>query len=286
MIYRGRRVTAEQIAFINQRIQESPGVSRWKLSRELCETWQWKQANGALRDMLCRGLLLKLDRSGQIALPPVKRTVRNRIAERARPEPVSIEERPLQGSLSELQPLAFVPVRRTPEEGLFNSLLEQHHYLGYERPVGEHIKYLVQARGQVVACLAWSSAPRHLKLRDRYLGWSQQARERNVHLLAYNSRFLIVPWIRVPHLASHILGRMAQIVPQDWRRFYAHPIYWLETFVDTARFAGTCYRAANWIEIGTTQGRGHRAATWEPTRSLKRMLGLPLHRRFREILAA
>ena len=286
MIYRGRCVTEEQIAFIRRRIQERPGVSRWKLSRELCEIWQWKQANGALRDVVCRGLLLKLDRVGQIALPPIKRTVRNRIAERAQPERIGIEERLFQGPLSGLQPLEFMQVRRTPEEPLFDSLLEEHHYLGYQRPVGEHLKYLVKTRGQVIACLAWSSAPRHLKLRDRYLAWSQEARERNVHLLAYNPRFLILPWIRAPHLASHILGRMAQIVPQDWQRLYAHPIYWLETFVDTARFAGTCYRAANWIEIGTTEGRGHRAATREQTRSIKRMLGLPLHRRFREILAA
>jgi Domain of unknown function (DUF4338) len=285
MVYRGRSVTDEQIAFIRQRIQQRPEVSRWKLSRELCEIWNWKQANGVLRDVVCRGLLLKLDRAGQIALPPIKRRVRNRIAERARPELITIEECPFQGALSELQPLEFLQVRRTPEEALFDSLLEQHHYLGYERPVGEHLKYLVQARGQAIACLAWSSAPRRLKLRDRYLGWSHEARERNVHLLAYNPRFLILPWVRVPHLASHILGRMAKIVPQEWQRFYAHPIYWLETFVDTARFAGTCYRAANWIEIGTTEGRGHRAATREPTRSRKRMLGLPLHRRFREILA-
>jgi len=150
--------------------------------------------------------------------------------------------------------------------------------------VGEHLKYLVKACGQAIACLAWSSAPRHLKLRDRYLGWSEEARQRNVHLLAYNTRFLILPWVEAPHLASHILGRMAKIVPADWQRLYAHPIYWLETFVDTSRFAGTCYRAANWQEIGTTQGRGHRAPTLEQTRPVKKMLGLPLHRKFREIL--
>ncbi len=175
-------------------------------------------------------------------------------------------------------------MRRSPEEALFNSLLEQHHYLGYERPVGEHLKYLIKASGQVIACLAWSSAPRHLKLRDRYLGWSEEARRRNIHLLAYNTRFLILPWVEVPHLASHILGRMAKIVPADWQRLYAHPIYWLETFVDTSRFAGTCYRAANWQEIGTTQGRGHRAPTLEQTRSVKKMLGLPLNAKFREML--
>jgi hypothetical protein len=214
----------------------------------------------------------------------VKRVVRNRLAERERPEPVIPANRPVHGPLADLQPLEFVQVRRTAEEPLFNSLMEQYHYLGYEQPVGEHVKYLVKAHGQVIACLAWSSAPRHLKLRDRYLGWSDEARERNVHLAAYNTRFLILPWVRVPHLASHILGRMAKQVPEDWRTLYAHPIYWLETFIDMARFAGTCYRAANWVEIGTTQGRGHRAPTLEPTRPVKQMLVLPLLREFREVL--
>jgi Domain of unknown function (DUF4338) len=284
--YRGRKISGEEIAFLRRLIQDRPELSRWKLSREVCEAWQWKQANGALRDMVCRGMLLMLHRAGEIELPPIKRGVRNRIAERSRPERVAIEECRFRGSLRELRPLEFVQVRRTPEEVLFNSLLEQHHYLRYERPVGEHLKYLVKARGHVIACLAWGSAPRHLKLRDNYLGWSDQARERNVNLLAYNTRFLILPWIQAPHLASHILGRMAKIVPRDWRRLYAHPIYWLETFVDTSRFQGTCYRAANWIEIGTTLGRGHRAPTWAQTRPVKKMLALPLHRHFREILAA
>jgi len=290
VIYRGRNVTNEQIGLIRRLLQDRPGLSRWKLSRELCEAWQWKQANGALRDMVCRGLLLMLHRRGEIELPPVKRAVRNRIAERARPAPVIVEQRPVRGPLCDLQPLEFVQVRRTSEEARFNSLLEQYHYLGYKRPVGEHLKYLVKAPpscgSQVLACLAWSSAARHLKLRDRYLGWSEDARRRNVHWLAYNARFLILPWVRVPHLASHILGRMAKVLPQDWQRIYAHPIYWLETFVDMSRFAGTCYRAAIWREIGTTQGRGHRASTFEQTRPVKTMLGLPLHRKFREILSA
>jgi hypothetical protein len=283
-IYRGQRFGGEEIAFIRQFIREHPELSRWKLSRLLCETWQWKQANGALRDMVCRGLLLALDRAGEIQLPPVRRRVRNRLAERQRPEPMIPDNRPVRGPLHRITPLEFVQVRRTPEEAWFNSLMEQYHYLGYEQPVGEHLKYLVKAGGQVIACLAWSSAPRHLKLRDRFLGWSNEARERNMHLLAYNTRFLILPWVRVDHLASHLLGRMAKRVPQDWQRLYAHPIYWLETFVDTSRFRGTCYRAANWQVIGTTAGRGHRAPTIEQTRPVKQMLGLPLHRKFREIL--
>ena len=177
--------------------QDHPELSRWKLSRELCEAWQWKQANGALRDMVCRGLLLMLHRAGEIELPPVKRVVRNRIAERQKPEPVIPDNCPVDGPLHSITPLEFVQVRRTPEEALFNSLVEQYHYLGYEQPVGEHLKYLVKAHGQAIACLAWQSAPRHLKVRDRYIGWSDEARQRNVHLLAYNTRFLILPWVRV-----------------------------------------------------------------------------------------
>ena len=201
---------AKRSLFIRQLIQDHPELSRWKLSRELCEAWQWKQANGALRDMVCRGLLLMLHRAGEIELPPVKRVVRNRIAERQKPEPVIPDNRPVRGPLHSITPLEFVQVRRTPEEALFNSLMEQYHYLGYEQPIGEHLKYLVKANGQVIACVAWQSAPRHLKVRDRYLEWSDEARERNVHLLAYNTRFLILPWVRVEHLASHILGQHGQ----------------------------------------------------------------------------
>jgi len=285
-IYRGQHIGGEEIAFIRQLIRDRPELSRWKLSRELCEAWQWKQANGALRDMVCRGLLLALDRSGEIQLPPIRRRVRNRLAERARPEPVIPDKRPVRGPLASVTPLEFAAVRRTSEEPLFNSLLEQYHYLGYEQPVGEHLKYLVKSNGQAIACLAWSSAPRHLGCRDRFIGWSAEARRRNIHLLAYNTRFLILPWVRVEHLASHILGQMAQRVPRDWQRLYAHPIYWLETFIDPARFHGTCYRAANWQVLGLTSGRGNNAPTMRPTRPVKQMLGLPLNAKFRELLGA
>src|SRR6266852_9945613 len=145
--YRGRVVTAEDVTSIRQLIAENPGASRRRLSEKLCEAWQWKQANGALRDMVCRGLLLMLHRAGEIELPPVKRKVRNRLAERERPEPVIPDNRPVHGTLGSLTPLEFVQVRRTPEEALFNSLMEQYHYLGYEQPIGEHLKYLAKARG-------------------------------------------------------------------------------------------------------------------------------------------
>ena len=282
--YRGRNIGEEEIVFLRQFIAEHPTLSRWALSRQLCEVWEWKQANGALCDALCRGLLLLLERGGAIELPAVRGHFPKRSEHR--PEPLVPDNRPVRGPLAELGVLEFQQVRRTPQEALFNSLLEQYHYLRYQQPVGEHLKYLVSAKGQVIACLAWCSAPRHLASRDRFIGWSAEARRRNIHLLAYNTRFLILPWVRVEHLASHILGQMAQRVPRDWQRLYAHPIYWLETFIDPARFRGTCYRAANWQVLGLTSGRGHNAPTMRPTRPVKQMLGLPLNAKFRELLGA
>jgi hypothetical protein len=213
--YRGRNITGNEILFLRQFIASHPELSRCALSRELCELWQWKQANGAPRDMVCRGLLLQLDRAGEIQLPRARRLSHNRPEGWDRPEPVVPDNRPVRGALHELMPLEFQLVRRTAQEPLFNSLIEQYHYLGYTQPPGEHLKYLVCARGQAIACLAWASAVRHLASRDHYIGWSAEARQRNLHLLAYNSRFLLLPWVRVPHLASHILGQMARRVPCD-----------------------------------------------------------------------
>jgi len=282
--YRGRVVSAEDIVFIQQLIGEHPGASRRALSAKLCEAWQWKQSNGAPRDMVCRGLLLMLHRAGAIELPPVRYTPPNPLAKRQPPVAVLIDTTPIQERLSQLQPIEFQQVRRTGDEALFNSLMEQHHYLRYEQPVGEQLKYLVWAHGRPIACLAWSSAPRHLGSRDRYLGWSAEARRRNIRFLAYNTRFLILPWVTVEHLASHILARMAKRLSEDWQRLYQHPIYFVETFVDPTRFRGTCYRAANWIRLGETTGRGKDDHTNRPNRSIKEVLGYPLTRRFRELL--
>ena len=285
--YRGRAVSVGEIGFIRELIATHPEAGRCALSRRLCEAWNWKQANGALCDQICRGLLLKLERAGEIQLPPVRfHPARNPLAERRPPELVVADERPVRGPLSGLLPLNIQLVRRSADEPLFNSLIEQYHYLGYEQPVGEHLKFLVKVGGQAIACLAWSSAPRHLGARDRFIGWDLEARRRNIRLIAYNSRYLILPWVeQVPHLASHILGQMARRVARDWERMYAHPIYLLETFVDPERFRGTCYRAANWIVVGQTTGRGKDCQSWKPNRSLKQILVLPLHRRFRQLLS-
>ncbi|HMH63410.1 MAG TPA: DUF4338 domain-containing protein [Bradyrhizobium sp.] len=225
-----------------------------------------------------------LHRAGEIELPPIRFKTLNPFVRRATPAPMLIDTTPIASALKELQPIELQQVRRTGDEPLFNSLMEQHHYLKYEQPVGEHAKYLVWAQGRPIACLAWSSAPRHLGSRDRYIGWSAETRQRNIRFIAYNTRFLILPWIRVPHLASHILGRMAAVLSDDWQRMYHHPIYFAETFIDPGRFRGTCYRAANWQLLGLTTGRGKNDQTNKPNRPIKEILGLPLTPRFREYL--
>jgi hypothetical protein len=283
--YRGRVVTDADIAFIRKLIADNPASSRRDLSKKLCEAWNWRQANGALRDMVCRGLMLQLHRAGHIELPPVRwvnpNPLASRAAERSKPIPMLVDTTLLHTTLAGIRPIEFRQVRYTWEEPLFNSLLDRYHYLGYRQPVGEQLKYLVYALGRPIACLAWSSAPRHLGPRDRFIGWSSEARRKNIRFLAYNTRFLILPFVGVEHLASHILGYMARRLPEDWNRLYGHTIHYLETFVDPERFRGTCYRAANWKVLGRTTGRGKDAPTKKPNRSIKEVLGYPLTKDFR-----
>jgi hypothetical protein len=167
--FRGREVTAADVALIRELITRNPTASRRTLSKLLCEAWNWRQPNGALRDMVCRGLMLELHRAGHIELPPVRQVNPNPLANRRKPPRISVDVTPIEGALSELRPLEFCQVRRTAEEPLFNSLIEEHHYLGYTQPVGEHLKYLVYATERPIACLAWCSAPRHLRPRDRFI---------------------------------------------------------------------------------------------------------------------
>jgi hypothetical protein len=283
-MYRGRAITPEAVAFVRAQLVAHPGVTRRALSRQLCDAWEWRQPNGTLCDALCRSLLLRLHRAGHVTLPPGRWTPG--VRRRPQPAPVLVDRTVITGPLAALRPLTFHQVRRTPDERLVDSLLAQYHYLGYQYPVGEHLKYLVEAQGRPVGCVTWSSAPRHLGARDRFIGWSPEVRRRNLRLVAYNTRFLILPWVQVPHLASHVLGRMAPRVAADWRAVHGHPIYFLETFVDPARFRGTCYRAANWIVLGRTTGRGKAAPSLAPTRSIKEILGLPLTPDFRARLTA
>lgn len=281
--YRGREVTQADITFLKDVIAAHPDDSRRALSQRVCQAWNWAQPNGQLKDMVCRGLLLHLEREGHIIQPPPKRIIGQ--YRRKRPEQVEIDTAPINVPLKRVRShLHFEQVRRTPDEKLFNSLVEQYHYLNYAQPVGEHLKYIVFCGQRPVACLAFSSAAFALNVRDCFIGWSKEQRDNNRYLLAYNTRFLILPWIQVKFLASHLLSKCARRISSDWEAVYSHPIYWLETFVDTERFAGTCYKASNWLYLGQTKGRGKYNKSHKQLTSIKDIYGLPLDSRFRDKL--
>lgn len=244
--YRGRTFTAEEIHAIGTFVSAHKDRSRWYISRELCRKWDWRQPNGVLKDMVCRGLLLHLSRLGHIELPPVRRAPPYRLAHSKRPERIETDCTSIEGALCELKPVEFFQVRRTPLQKLYNSLIDHYHYLGYTRPVGEHLEYIAMSHGRIIACIGWCSAPRHIGCRDRYIGWDKEQRQRRLQYVITNSRFLILPWVRVPHLASHLLGKITRRISEDWQQAYHHGVVWLETFVDPAQgFKGTCYKAAN-----------------------------------------
>lgn len=284
LTFRGRDVTQEDVTTIQSIIAENPDKTRRFISREVCRVWNWRQANGFLKDMVCRGLLLQLHERGFIDLPPPKFTPPNPLVRRRKPSKVSTDQALIECSLKRLGSVALKQVRRTPQQKLARSLIEQHHYLGYTQPVGEHLEYLAFAADRPIACLTWSSAPWYIAARDRFIGWCPETRRRNLQLICNNTRFLVLPWVTVPHLASHLLALSRRIVPLDWRRIYGHSICLVETFVDTERFAGTCYRADNWVAVGQTTGRGKLSKSKRPNRSKKIVYVRPLCRDFREVL--
>lgn len=281
--YQGKLINSDDIEFIKRLIANNPGDSRRLLSKKLCHKWNWRQHNGALKDMVCRGMLLHLERSGHIKLPPIKFRPNNPLANRKQPDEIDIDKSPIDKLLKNDR-IKILQVRRTRYEKLYNSLIFQFHYLGYAYPIGEYLKYIFFINERPIACIAFSSSPRHIKCRDKFIGWSQESRKKNIHLIAYNTRFLILPWIRIYCLASQLLSRVVKILPAEWERYYSHPVYFLETFVDTERFKGTCYKAANWIYLGETTGRGKNDQTHKANRSIKAVWGYPLSKDFRDVL--
>lgn len=279
--YRNRLVTIDDVSYIRNLILNNPEHGRCALSRQICRDWKWVQDNGHPKDMVCRGLLLILERQGHIKLPPRKSTPKNPFSDRKPPKPVGVNTSQIETSIKKLFPIKIKQVRRTRYEKLFNGLIEQYHYLGYKQPVGEHLKYIVFSDDRPIACLAFSSAAYHLGPRDSFIGWSYEVRKKNIHLLAYNIRFLILPWVKISGLASHVLARCSKILASDWQKIYNHPIFWIETIVDSDRFQGTCYRAANWHLLGKTTGRGIYDKTKRVNRSIKDVYGYPLVHDFR-----
>jgi hypothetical protein len=250
-IIQGRTMGPGDVASIQRLMAENPQCSRYKLSRLLCRFWNWRDPQGQLKDMAARSLLLKLHARGWISLPAKRRASPNRM-HRKRVAPVDHTTEPLHGSLRELLPLEVHELSRYPSEQLlFEWLLHRYHYLSHTSSVGLNLKYLIyERRGRPVACLLFGSAAWQCAVRDRFIGWSAPARERALQQIANNSRFLVLPWVDVCYLASHALSRVVRQLRGDWQRKYARPLHLVETFVDTSRFVGSCYRAANWIDLG------------------------------------
>ena len=290
-LIQGRQLTTTDLEQIRQWLAAHPDWSRRRLSQHLATQWNWRNPVGQLKDMAARTLLLKLEQRGRIALPPRRQTPSSRLRDKRMPllaEPVA--ESPLLADLAALQPLAISEVSRGSETGwrtLFEHLLHQHHYLSYRSPVGENLQYLVRDhQARPLACLLFGAAAWQCAARDQHIGWDAAARGQGLAGIANNTRFLILPWVRVPQLASHVLSRVARRLSRDWQAKYGHPIYLLETFVQCDRFTGTCYRAANWLRVGQTRGRTRQDrpdGTWQQV-PIKDVYLYPLQPRFRERL--
>jgi hypothetical protein len=280
----GIEVTADELDFVRRLIGDNPTDSRRQLSYKLCDAWKWIQPNGVRRDLVCRSFLLALERKGHIKLPPPRCTPLNPLANRHPPPKIDVDESPILAAIGELLPVQVELVRRTAWEKLYNSLLAHYHYLGYCYPIGEQLKYLIRWQDRPIACMGWSSAVRHLAPRDRFIGWTAEQRKNNLRLIGYQSRYLILPWVKVKNLASHLLALIAGRISSDWSRAYKHPVYLLETFTDPSRHPGTCYRAANWQYLGLTTGRGKNDQTNRPNRPRKAVWCYPLCRDFRSLM--
>ena len=280
---RKKTITEADLRFIQATINEHWKKGRTQISQILCKEWNWVQPNGRLKDMACRELLLTLNRKGLITLPPPLKTTNNHKRNRAIPL-VEIDQTPLQGKLSELPPVKLKSVRNTTLEPLYNSLIQQHHYLGYRQIVGNHLKYIAFIDNRPVACLGWGSAAWSIKSRDSFIGWDKSTKEKNLHLVANNTRFLILPWISVKYLASKVLALNAKRISDDWIKIYNHPLYLLETFVEKERFKGTCYKAANWIWVGQTKDTAKRGNNHLFHGRIKDVYLYPLRKDFKEKL--
>jgi len=285
-IIQGRELGAEEIGLIRDLLSEHPEWCRSQLSVELCRRWEWRNAQGRIKDMACRTLLLKLERTGFIELPKRRRPSPNGARNRHVPLVAHATEL-INDGLSELRPLRVDVVEPGSEDlGLFNCLLARYHYLGHRNTVGENIRYLARDRGgRVVGCALFGSAAWKCAARDGWIGWERGVRERNLGLLTNNTRFLVLPWVNVPHLASHLLGIIARRIRSDWEVKYGHPVHALETFVDQ-RFRGTCYRAANWVRLGETTGRTRNDREGRVRASVKDVYLYPLIEEFRRELCA
>jgi len=286
-IIQGRSIGQREVDEVLRLLAEHPEWNRTRLSRELCETWNWRNAHRQIKDMACRALLLKLEQRELIVLPPRQNRPVNAVRNRVVPL-IDHDQTAISCCLQALLPLSIRAVDADADElQIFKSLIAQHHYLGLRTTVGENRKYLIRdRRDRLLGGMLFGSAAWQTKPRDTFIGWSLQARRSGLSRITNNTRFLISPWVRVPHLASHVLSRISRRIGADWQVKYGHRIHLLETFVDRDRFRGTCYRAANWIHVGQTQGRTRNGPRGAPPVPIKDVYVYPLSRNFRRELCS
>jgi len=270
----------KRITEIEAMIANHPDWSRTRISKELCKEWEWLGADGRPKDISCRDMLRSLDKAGRIALPVPRRILR--VNEKRQTEHVSLSFAPLVAALGEITPVSICIPEGKAELAAFKSLLAEHHYLGFERTVGENMKYFAKDRnGRILACLLFGSAAWTCAKRDEFIGWDNDTRKRMLPMMTNNTRFLVLPHVRVSHLASHLLSLVSKRVSNDWMEKYGHSLICLETFVERARFKGTCYKAANWQNVGCTKGRGKGDRKHECALPIKDIYLYPLVRNFR-----
>ena len=281
----GRSLSGQALQELRQWVGDNPRWSRRRLSQELATRWEWRNAAGQLKDMAARTLLVKLEQRGLIELPVRRQVPTNRMRCAARPVIIEPAE-PIACALADLQPLSVEEVSGQPaERAWLRGALAQFHYLGFGGAVGQNLQYLVRdGQQRPLACAVFGAAAWKCQDRDHFIGWSAEQRQSNLGLIANNSRFLILPWVKVPHLGSWILGRVAGRIARDWRAKYGHAVMLLETFVERERFRGTVYRAANWQPVGVTAGRTRQDRHTCIQVAVKDIYVHPLCRRFREVL--
>jgi hypothetical protein len=283
--YRNREIRGSDLAVIRDVIAQSPARGRAEISRVLCETWGWRQTNGRPAEHGCRDLLLRLEERGMIALPERMRVARGRTRHPLLPTnliPVAWLPVPESTSLFSLEVRPTTP----DEHSGVRVHLERYHYLGYQPPIGEHLYHAAFLEGELVALLAWAAAAAHAPERERYVGWDEGSRRSRLHLITNNVRYLVLPWVRVQHLASKVLAMSLRRLRSDWTAAHGHPVWLAETFVDVSRYRGTCYRAANWKYLGLTAGRTKRGNQFLRGGTPKALFVYELHRRSRDILRA
>jgi hypothetical protein len=280
--YRSRCIGPADLAFIRAILAAHAAEGRTRISQRLCAAWDWRQPNGHLKECACRDLLLRLEERGYLTLPPRRRAPEGPCQQDV-VGPAPPPGPPL--TRADLGTLVVRPVARA-ERPLWKACLAHYHYLGYRPGAGEQLGYVATLAGQLVACLAWGAAAYRNGPREAYLGWDLATKRARLPLVVQNTRFLLLPGVRVPHLASKVLAANLRRLSTDWQARYGHGLLLAETFVDPTRFRGTCYRAANWIALGPTQGAGKQGNRYRRHGVPKLVFVYPLHRRARARLSA